>query len=355
RSDGADGPDDGAPGMSDLEVSGTSTETKPYDSKTVPDVEQPAARSPIVRKLATDHNIDLSLVSGSGGGGRVTRNDVEAYIKSRVVRSSPADEPSAPVPSAELATVGRLGVVLPDGNVKEIPRQRSRIAENMIHARQTAAHVWTSVEVDFERVAGVRAEFGTAFKAAEGFSLTYLPFIARAATDALAAYPAVNSLFDIEAGTHTFHRGVNLGIAVDLDQNGLLVANVIDADRLTVRTLARSIRRVAIGARGGTLSPDDLTGYTFTITNPGPYGSFMTAPIIPVSNAAILSTDTVAKKPVAVELPDGTDGIAIHHVGYLGLSWDHRVFDGATAVLFLRHIKESIESRDWGSQLEQPL
>jgi 2-oxoglutarate dehydrogenase E2 component (dihydrolipoamide succinyltransferase) len=237
------------------------------------------------------------------------------------------------------------------GDVREISRLRARIASNLIHAKQTAAHVWTSVEVDYENVAQARAKFGPAFKEAEGASLTYLPFIARATMDALAAYPVVHPRFDLDAGTHTFHRSVNLGIAVDLDQKGLVVANIADADSKTLKGLARSIRSVAVDARGGNLGPDDLAGFSFSITNPGPFGSFMSVPIIPVPTAAILSTDTVTKKPVVVELPDGSDALAIHHVGYLGLTWDHRVFDGSTAVLFLSRIKENLQTWDWEQEL----
>ena len=228
---------------------------------------------------------------------------------------------------------------------------RQRIAANMRNAKDTAAHVWTSVEVDFENVERVRQNHRAAFKAAEGYSLTYLPFIARATMDALHAYPVVNSQFDLDGNSWTFNRFVNLGIAVDLNQTGLVVVNVRGADSMTLKGLARSIRSMAVAARDSKVGPDDLTGYTFSITNPGPFGSFMSAPIIPVPNAAILSTDTVTKKPVVVELPDGSDAIAIRHVGYLGLSWDHRVFDGSTAVLFLDRIKKNLESWDWEQEL----
>lgn len=228
---------------------------------------------------------------------------------------------------------------------------RQRIAANLRNAKDTAAHVWTSVEVDFENVERVRQNHRAAFKAAEGYSLTYLPFIARATMDALHAYPVVNSRFDLDANSWTFNRFVNLGIAVDLNQTGLVVVNVTGADSMTLTGLARNIRSMAVAARDSNVGPDDLTGYTFSITNPGPFGSFMSAPIIPVPNAAILSTDTVTKKPVVVELPDGSDAIAIRHVGYLGLSWDHRVFDGSTAVLFLDRIKKNLESWDWEQEL----
>lgn len=316
--------------------------------------------SPVVRKLATENNIDLAMVPGSGDGGRITRKDVEAFIAARGT-SGPEDAPPPPPPPPPPPRVAPPAVPPPPaprpaasahkGEVHEISRIRARIAENMVHAKARAAHVWTSVEVDYERVAQARARFGETFKATEGFSLTYLPFIARATMDALNAYPAVNSIFDLEAGTHTFPRNVNLGIAIDLDQRGLIVANIPDADSMTLRGLARSIRSVAVDARANKLGPDDLAGFTFSITNPGPFGSFMSVPIIPPPNAAILSTETATKRPVVVELPDGSDAIAIHYVGYLGLSWDHRVFDGSTAVLFLRRIKENLETWDWDQEL----
>ena len=224
---------------------------------------------------------------------------------------------------------------------------RARIAQNMTHAKKTAAHVWTSVEVDYERVDRVRSLHRESFKATEGFSLTYLPFIVRATMDALATFPAVNSSLDVQAGTHTFSKAVHLGVAVDLDQGGLVVATVRDADAMTLKAVARSVRSVATNARSGGLGPDDLAGSTFTITNPGPFGSHMSVPIINVPNAAILSTDTVKKRPVVVEMADGTDSIAIHRIGYLGMSWDHRVFDGSTAVMFLNRIKDNLETWDW--------
>ncbi len=230
-------------------------------------------------------------------------------------------------------------------------RLRVRIAENMVAAKRTAAHVWTSVEVDYERVERVRRAHKESFRAEEGFSLTYLPFIARATIDALREFPVVNSSLDLEAKTATFHRAVHLGVAIDLDQGGLVVASIRDADGLRLVGLAREVRRLADKARGKGLDPDDISGSTFTVTNPGPYGSFMSAPVINVPNTGILSTDTVAKRPAVVSGPDGSDVIAIRHVGYLGLTWDHRAFDGSTAVLFLRRIKENLETWDWEQEL----
>jgi 2-oxoglutarate dehydrogenase E2 component (dihydrolipoamide succinyltransferase) len=232
-----------------------------------------------------------------------------------------------------------------------LDRLRARIGENMIRAKQTAAHVWTSVEVDYERVERVRAAHKEAFKSAEGFSLTYLPFIARATVDALKAFPVVNSSFYLEEKKAVFHRSVNLGVAIDLNQKGLIVATIRNADGLRLVGLARQIRDLAERARAGKLDPDDVTGSTFTVTNPGPFGSFMSAPIINVPNVGILSTDTVTKRAAVISTPEGQDTIAIRHMGYLGLSWDHRAFDGSTAVLFLQRIKQDLETWDWDQEL----
>ena len=221
----------------------------------------------------------------------------------------------------------------------------------MIKSKQTAAHVWTSVEVDFERVERVRQAHKARFKSEEGFSLTYLPFISRATIDALKAFPVVNSSFYLEEKKAVFHKKVDLGIAIDLNQGGLVVARVRNADGLRLVGIARDIRALAERGRDGKLDLDDLTGSTFTITNPGPFGSFMSVPIINLPNVAILSKDTVVKRPTVITTPDGQDTIAIRHIGYLGLTWDHRALDGSTAVLFLRKIKESLETWDWEQEL----
>src|SRR5690606_33324900 len=215
----------------------------------------------------------------------------------------------------------------------------------------TAAHVWTSMEVDYERVERVRARHKEAFKAEEGFSLTYLPFIARATIDALREFPVVNSEFHLEERQAVFHKTVNLGIAIDLDQKGLVVASIRNADGLRLVGLARQVKSLADKARAGKLQPNDVTGSTFTITNPGPFGSFMSAPVINIPNTGILSTDTVAKRPAVVTSADGEDVLAIRHIGYLGLTWDHRAFDGSTAVLFVKRIKDNLENWDWEQEL----
>ena len=360
---------------------------RPKPAAAAPSGSRRAVLSPVVRRLAAEHDVDLDLVTGTGDGGRITRKDIEIYIATPppapaqtkpvsepaaaptpppAASSTPAPEPAQPaepiesaaatetVPTPAPPTPAPTTVTITTGageEVSELPRLRRTIAEHMIRAKQTAAHVWTSVEVDYERVEQARRAQREQFKADEGFSLTYLPFIARATMDALAAFPVVNSSLDLEAGTRIDHKAVHLGVAVDLASEGLLVATVRDADGQTLKRLARNIRTMAVKTRGGDVTPDEISGSTFTITNPGPFGSFMSAPIINLPNVAILSTDTVAKRPAVVSLPDGTDTIAVRHIGYLGLTWDHRAFDGSTAVLFLDRIRKNLETWDWDQEL----
>jgi 2-oxoglutarate dehydrogenase E2 component (dihydrolipoamide succinyltransferase) len=188
----------------------------------------------------------------------------------------------------------------------------------------------------------VRAKHKDRFRKEVGASLSYLPFISRAVVDALRAYPPVNSSIDVEAKTMTLHPYVNLGVAVDLDQQGLVVPVVKDADSLNLRGLARKITELAAAARARKLPASEMSGSTFTITNPGPFGSYASAPIINQPNTGILCTDGVKRRPVA---------IAIHPVGIIGLVYDHRAFDGSTASLFLLHLRDSLEQRDWEAEV----
>ncbi|MST31943.1 dihydrolipoyllysine-residue succinyltransferase, partial [Acidimicrobiaceae bacterium USS-CC1] len=222
-------------------------------------------------------------------------------------------------------------------------------AEHMVRSKHTSAHTMVAVEVDFAGVEKVRAAHKAAFKEAEGISLTYLPFIARATVDAIAEFPHVNSSVGDDA--LIVHGDVHLGIAVDLDFEGLLVPVIHQADGKRLRQLAREVAGLAAKARSRRLTMDDIAGGTFTITNAGPFGTLITVPVINQPQTAILSTDGVKKRPVAIELPDGSDGIAVHPVGNLVLSFDHRAFDGAYAAAFVARIKEIIETRDWSAEL----
>ncbi len=303
--------------------------------------------------------------SRPGAGGRIRREDVEQAIAASpatpaatatatpaaaaTATASPVTvaSPATAAPPATVASAAQPAAsVSPGDEVVKLSRMRLITADLMVKSLKTSAHVWTSVEVDFEHVEQVRQRHREQFKKSEGMSLTYLPFIARAVCDALREFPAVNASIDIENQTMTLHRYVNLGIAVDLSEQGLVAPVVKNADSLNLRGLARNIAAVAAGARARTLAAADMSGSTFTITNPGPFASYASAPVINQPNVAILSTDGIARRPVAVG-----DAIAIHHMSILGFSYDHRAFDGSTASLFLRYIRDAIQDRGWDAEL----
>ena len=252
--------------------------------------------------------------------------------------AAPRKAPAPPAPKA-----GERDTAIPHTRI------RRATAEHMRRSVDTSAHVYASIEVDFDAVDRVRAAHKDQFKADEGFSLTYLPFVSRAVVDAIREFPAVNASFGEDE--LIVHGYVNLGIAVDLDFQALLVPVVAGADGLRMRAIARAITDLAARARSKKLSPDELSGGTFTITNPGPYGTTMTMPIINQPQVAILATDAVKRRPVVVDLPDGSEAIAIHPTGNLTLTWDHRAFDGAYAAAFLHRIKQLLETMDWAQEL----
>ena len=315
--------------------------------------------SPVVRRLIAEHDLDPAAISGTGAGGRITRSDVLAYIDSNNGRAParPRPDPAGAVaaaPAVAAATAPAVTAFPPasPGEHDEIvpfTNIRRRTAEHMVRSKATSAHTMVAFEVDYSGVEKVRSAMKSQFRDAEGFSLTYLPFIARAVVDAIEDFPHVNS--SVGDDTLIVHHDVNIGIAVDLDFEGLLVPVIHDADGKRLRILAREVSALASKARSKRLTMDDISGGTFTITNAGPFGTFITVPVINQPQVAILSTDGVRKRPVVVELPDGTDAIAIHPVGNLVMSWDHRAFDGAYASAFLRAIKEIIETRDWSAEL----
>jgi pyruvate dehydrogenase E2 component (dihydrolipoamide acetyltransferase) len=299
--------------------------------------------SPVVRKLASENNVNLEQVTGTGSGGRITRKDIESFITSG---SKTVQKPK------EVSEQQKEKHIEPAKTSSgEISRLRRRIAENMVMSKQTSAHVMTSVEVDYENVEILRSKHKKSFKEENGFSLTYLPFISLATIYALREHPVVNSSFDLDKNIHSFHSNINLGIAVDLNQDGLLVGTLREADSFSLKGLARKISDTSAKLRDGSYDLDDVSGSTFTISNNGSFNSFLTSPIINQPNVAILSTESVRKRPVVIEAQDGTDSIAIRHTGMLSLTWDHRAFDGSVALLFLNSIREKLENSDWSQEL----
>jgi pyruvate dehydrogenase E2 component (dihydrolipoyllysine-residue acetyltransferase) len=317
--------------------------------------------SPVVRRLVSEHGLDPDTITGTGVGGRITRNDVLAAAEGRgpapAAAAPPAAAPAAAPPAAAPAATapaasrspeplersGDRDTVIPHTNI------RKRTAEHMRRSLDTSAHVYASIEVDYEGVEKVRRVHKDQWRAEEGFGLTYLPFVSRAVVDALHEFPEANATFTDEA--LVVHNYLNLGIAVDLDFKGLMVPVIRDADGKRMRAIARDISDLASRARSKKLTPDDISNGTFTITNPGPFGTLLTMPVINQPQVAILSTDGVKRKPVVVQLADGSESIAIHSVGNLALTWDHRAFDGAYASAFLGKIKEILETRDWSAEL----
>jgi 2-oxoglutarate dehydrogenase E2 component (dihydrolipoamide succinyltransferase) len=242
-------------------------------------------------------------------------------------------------------------VVRADGRDEIVPLSKIRqlTGSHMIMSKAVSPHAFSVVEVDYANVDNTRAKVKGEFKTTEGFGLTYLPFIGRAVIDALADFPHLNA--SISGTDLHVHRYVDLGIAVDLGGQGLLVPVVRSAETKRLRALAREIRDLADRAKSRKLSPGEIQGGTFTITNNGSAGSVLTMAIINQPQVAILSTDAVVRKPVVIDVPGGGESIAIHPVGHLAMSWDHRAFDGAYAAGFLVKVKEILETRDWSSEV----
>ena len=313
--------------------------------------------SPLVRRLAEEHGIDLAQVSGTGTGGRITKKDIQAFVERGGAAqpaapvapqpSAPQPQPqpmAAPQPQAAPAPVASVGGGREE--VRPISHIRKRIAENMVASLHNAARAWNLVEVNVENIVRLRGRAKDAFKAREGFSLTYMPFLARAVCDALHAYPDVNARLNLEEGTATYSGNVHLGIAVAYDE-GLIVPILKGADEMNVVGLARAINDIAARARSKKLKPDEVHGGTFTITNPGPFGSLISVPIMNPGETAILAFDAIEKRPVVVD-----DAIAIRHMVYLSMSWDHRMIDGATAAQFLGRLKQNLETWDFTPEVQ---
>ncbi len=332
-----------------------------------------ALLSPLVRRLVEEHQIDPSTITGTGVGGRITRDDVLATIDAKAAGGAPAAPaaPSAPAPApagpapapapapaapapAPARSTPRPPSVAPlvpgSGDRTEALNNIRRLTgEAMVASKAAAPHTVTAMQVDYEGVERVRRVLREDFKEEEGFSLTYLPFISRAVVDALHEFPHMNA--SMGDGSVVLHDEVHLSIAVDLDYQGLLAPVVRNAHDKRLRAIGRDIHDLASRARNRKLGPDELSGGTFTISNSGSYGTLFVIPIINQPQVAILSTDGVARQPVVVTDEFGNETIGIHSVGNLTLSWDHRAFDGAYAAAFLARVKEIIETRDWSAEV----
>jgi pyruvate/2-oxoglutarate dehydrogenase complex dihydrolipoamide acyltransferase (E2) component len=277
--------------------------------------------TPVVRRMAEEHNLDLSQIQGSGRRGRVTKKDVLAHLRERPERE-PALHMESPYREEELA---------PPPGARELSVMRKRIAEHMIRSLRTAAHCTTIVEADMSRIEAARER------------RSYLPFVARATISALREHPGLNATLD--GDMLTVHEEVHLGIAVSLGEEGLIVPVIRNAHELSHEGLAARIKDLAERARSKRLAPDEVGGGTFTITNPGAFGALLATPIINQPQVAILDLEAVVKRPVVVTDADGNDSIAIRPMTYLCMSWDHRALDGALAAQFLSTLKRRIE--DW--------
>jgi 2-oxoglutarate dehydrogenase E2 component (dihydrolipoamide succinyltransferase) len=301
--------------------------------------------TPLVRKLARDLGVDLSTVTGSGVGGRVRKQDVEAAAKpapapAAAAPAGPAGAPKAPATIPEVSSLR--------GTTEKLSRLRKVISERMVESLQTAAQLTTVIEVDLTRVADLRARAKATFQATEGVKLTYLPFLVKAAAEALKAHPKLNA--SIDGDQVVYHGSENIGIAVDTER-GLVVPVIKNAGDLTLGGIAKQIADLATRTRTNKVSPDDLSGATFTVTNTGSGGALFDTPIFSQPQVGILGTGTITRKPVVVPDADGNETIGIRSMMYLAISYDHRLVDGADAARFLQTIKARVEEGAFEAEL----
>ena len=310
--------------------------------------------SPLVRKIAEEHGIDIGQLEGTGLSGRVTKNDILSFIESgapaaeqRPPAQRASTEPGAPSQVAPQPSVGAPGTqqttVLKPGagdRVEQMSVMRKKIADHMIASRRTSAHVTTVYEIDMSKVAKLRDENQKAFRERTGTKLTFMPFIFKAVTDAIRKFPIFNS--QVSGDQIIYKRDINLGMAVALDW-GLIVPVIKRADDLSISGLARAANDLADRARTKQLKPDEVAGGTFTITNPGVFGGLFGTPIINQPQVAILGVGKIEKRAKVLTTADDEDYIAIRHLAYFALSFDHRIIDGADAERFLAYLKEHLE------------
>lgn len=304
--------------------------------------------SPLVRKIAAEHGVEIAQLAGTGIAGRVTRKDLEAYLAARPATGAAPAAPVAPVAGASMYAPagveahGPLPTPWPGDVVEPMSKIRKLTADHMATARRVAAHVTTFWEIDLTRVARIRQAMRRDFEAQSGQKLTYMPFILQAVSAQLKRHPVLNAA--VAGNDIIYRKQINLGIAVALEPTGLIVPVLKRADELSLTGLTRGVNDLAARARSKKLSPTDVQDATFTITNPGTFGSISGTPIIPVGTTAILCLGAIEKRPKVVTGPDGEDTIAIRTCCYFSLSFDHKVVDGADADRFMGDLKKALES-----------
>ncbi|MCA1814850.1 MAG: 2-oxo acid dehydrogenase subunit E2 [Acidobacteria bacterium] len=299
--------------------------------------------SPLVRNIARQHNIDISQLEGTGASGRVTKNDILSFIESGGAQARAAQPQAGAQGYAQTAQAASAQAGVGD-RVETMGVMRRKIAEHMIMSRRTSAHVTTVYEIDMTRVARLRDRHKAEFQQRTGTKLTFMPFIFQAVTTAIRKFPVFNS--QVSGDQIIYKRDINLGMAVALDW-GLIVPVIKRADDLSIAGLARAANDLADRARAKQLKPDEVAGGTFTITNPGVFGGLFGTPIINQPQVAILGVGVIEKRPKVITTEDGDDLLAVRHMAYFALSFDHRIIDGADAERFLSYVKELLEAGNW--------
>ena len=292
--------------------------------------------SPLVRKIAAEHGVNISSLQGSGVAGRVTKRDILGFIESGAPGKATPPASRFPLPASL-----PLPQPWPGDTVEPMSKMRALISEHMVASRHTSAHVTSFIEIDFTRIARIRAKKRAEFEAATGQKLTYMPFIIKAVTEGLKAFPVMNS--SVAGNNIIYRKQVNIGVAVALDW-GLIVPVIKSADDLSISGITRALNDLAARARAKKLSPEEVQEGTFTITNPGVFGSLMGTPIINQPQVAILGVGAIEKRPKVLTGTEGEDVIAIRTCAYFSISFDHRVIDGAVADQFLAFLKKTIET-----------
>jgi 2-oxoglutarate dehydrogenase E2 component (dihydrolipoamide succinyltransferase) len=296
--------------------------------------------SPLVRKIAAEHGIEIAAMQGSGLQGRVTKRDIEQYISSGTAPAPAAQRPSMHAPAGALQ-LGPAPEPWAGDTVQAMSKIRSLTSDHMVASRHTNAHVTSFFEIDLTRIARIRQKNRAAFEAQTGQKLTFLPFIIKTVVDTLKQFPVLNAA--VSGSNIIYRKQYNVGIAVALDW-GLIVPVIKRADDLSLSGLTKTLNDLAERARTKRLKPEDVQGATFTITNPGVFGSLMGTPIIPLGTSAILGLGAIEKRPKVIAGPDGEDTIAVRTCAYFSLSFDHRIVDGADADRFLAAVKKGLES-----------